>query len=157
MRGGARRLRRDSIDRRPKRARHVDTSPLRFCRRLAWPPAQTACSTELGKQSIALRLGRVSTFMIPRAVGSIEVGFQFSKTTTVRITSGAVERRADTCRHEPGATGGEVERGNLATRRRQQGPQILQPAAVRQQDPLISSYQQPVLALSAERPFVGRR
>jgi hypothetical protein len=84
MRRGARSLYSDSIDRRPKRARHVDPSPFRFRRCLALPSSQTACSAEFVEHRLPLGLRPFGTFAIPGAIRHIEFGVEFGQAATVR-------------------------------------------------------------------------
>jgi len=90
-------------------------------------------------------------------VGGVQPGGEGIEPGPVGVARGGVESRARAGGRQPGAAGHQVQGPDLPSGHGEEGPQVVQAAAVPQPGPLRSRLQHPVPAVPGEPPLVGRR
>jgi hypothetical protein len=139
-----------------RRVRVTLTRALGLRRGGVGPAAQAAGPAQLAQHGLAFGVGLLGPLDVPGPVGRVQLGVQGGQAAAVGGAGGPVQRRPGPGGGQAGAAGGQVQGGDVASGRGQQGAQVVQAAAVPQPGPLGAGLQQPVVTIPAQGPLVGR-
>src|SRR5829696_9210216 len=118
------------VDGGPQGAGDVDPGPLGLGRGGPGPAAETAGPAQLADNGLAFGVGPGGPLVVPGPVRGRQLGVQLGQAAAVGGPGGRVQRRAGPRGSQAGPAGGQVQGGDVAPGRGQQGPKVVQAAAV---------------------------